>query len=166
MEKQGIFIACKKKKKSFISSFKTHTPVKPPIYLQDQRWLRAWTPSALDLFFLYLICLNGDMSLPSTHAASFSSELTQSRDLSFFLSLHRLRQTMRGKNRGRGGACRFTYLFLQKRQTGRQSGMSMCGSAASDWCEITVTAAHSGATNTHTQTHTDFAGGWVSRVQP
>jgi len=66
---------------------------------------------------LYLICLNGDMSLPSRHVDSVSSELTQTGDLFFFVSLHRLRQTVRGKNEGEKACC-FAYLFLTKKRAG------------------------------------------------
>lgn len=120
----------------------------PPPSNQSEQRLRIWTLSPFNLF-LCLIFLNGDVSLSSTHSADcFSSELTQTRDLSF--SPHQLRQTMRGKAWG-GGNLSF-YISIFARVAGRQSGMSMCGPAASDWCEITVTAAHSGMTNTHTQT--------------
>lgn len=75
---------------------------------------------------------------------------------------HQLRQTMRGKTGGKELVVLHIYFCQRGRQAGRQAGMSMCGSAASDWCEITVTAAHSVTTNPHT----DFASGWGSRVQP
>lgn len=132
---------------SFISSFKTQSPIKPCLPATSTL-VKGVNLVSFHFFLLFLICLNGDSSLPSTHADSFSLELTQTRDLSFFpTSSDKLCVAKRGKR-----ACRFTYLFLPERQAGRQSGMSMCGSAASDWCEITVTAARSVTTNAHKKT--------------
>lgn len=98
----------------------------------------------------YLICFNSNMALSFTHSSFFSFELTQT----FPFSLHRLRQTMRGKN-GEERACRFTYLFLP----GRQAGSLECQCVA----QQPLTDARSQWHNEHT--HAGFASGWGSRVQ-
>lgn len=82
-------------------------------------------------FSLHLLCLNSDMLLPFSHTADcFSSELTQTRDLSFLpTSSDKLFVGKRKKYIGGGGSLSF-YISIFARVAGRQSGMSMCGSVA------------------------------------
>lgn len=126
---------------------KTHILVKP--YLTAGSTLvKGMNHSSFQPLILYLICLSGDMSLPSTHADCVSSQLTQTRDLYFFF-LNSPDKLCVGKRRRKSLSF---YISIFAREADKQPGMSMCGSAASDWCEITVMAAHSGTTNTHIQT--------------
>lgn len=91
---------------------KTHILVKP--YLTAGSTLvKGMNHSSFQPLILYLICLSGDMSLPSTHADCVSSQLTQTRDLYFFF----LNSPNYAWENGGERACRFTYLFLPERQT-------------------------------------------------
>lgn len=146
---------------SAVSDFKNHMPVK--LYLPAGSTLvKGMNLVSFHLFLLYLICLNGDMSFPFTHT-DLTSHLSWYRPETFLFFPPPAQTNYAWEN----GEEELVVLHIYFCQRGRQAGSLECQcvcSAASDWCEITVTAAHSGTTNTHT--HTDFASGWGSRVQP
>lgn len=142
----------------FINSFKTHTPIKPCLSA-GSTLVKGMNLVSFHLLLLYLICLNSDVSLPSTHADSFSSELTQTRDLS--PPPHQLRQTLRGKTVEKSLSF---YISIFAREEGRQAVWNVNVWLSSLW----LLWDHSdGCTVCHNEpTHTDFASGWGSRVQP
>lgn len=100
---------------------RTDMPVKPCLPA-GSTLVKGMNLASFQPLLLYLICLNGDMSLPSTHADSFSSELTQTRDLSSHPPPTSSDKLCVGKTRGK----ELVVLHIYFCQRGRQAGSLEC----------------------------------------
>ncbi len=150
---------------TFISSLNTHTKVQPHLPA-GSALVRGMNLVSLQPLLLHLICLNGDMSVPSTHTHCLFFIRADTDQRSFFFSLRQLRQTMRGK-KWRENSLSF-YISIFAREASRQAvwNVNVCLWLMwdhSDGC----TQWYNEHTHTHTltHTHTDSASGWGGRVQ-
>lgn len=139
---------------------RTDMPVKPCLPA-GSTLVKGMNLASFQPLLLYLICLNGDMSLPSTHADSFSSELTQTRDLSSHPP--QPAQTNYAWEK-RGEKSLSFYISIFAREAGRQAVWNVNAWLSSLWLMWDHSDGCTQRYNEHT--HTDFASGWGSRVQP